>query len=246
MPRRAARYAIPDELAERHAVYRYGFHGLAHRSMMERGAEMIGRPAGELRLITLQLGAGCSVTAVDGGRSVDTSMGFTPLEGLVMGTRSGDIDPSVVTYLSRREGVSPDAVLERLNQGSGLLGVSGRSADMRDLLEAERGGDERASLAVEMFCYRARKYVGAYLAALGGADAVVFGGGIGENAPAVRARICAGMEWCGLRLDQGRNEATVAAEGRISAEDSPIAAYVVAVDEERVIAGDTLALLAGR
>jgi acetate kinase len=117
---------------------------------------------------------------------------------------------------------------------------------MRDLLEAERGGDERAWLAVEMFCYRARKYVGAYLAALGGADAVVFGGGIGENAPAVRARICAGMEWCGLRLDQGRNEATVAAEGRISAEDSPIAAYVVAVDEERVIAGDTLALLAGR
>lgn len=243
MPPRAARYAIPGELAERHGVHRYGFHGLAHRSMMERCAEMAGKPADQLRLVTLQLGAGCSAAAIQSGKSIDTSMGFTPLEGLVMGTRSGDIDPSVISFLAGREGVEPDQVLARLNEQSGLLGVSGKSADMRDLLEAARRGDERASLAVEMFCYRARKYAGAYLAALGGADAVVFGGGIGEHAPEVRARICEPLGPLGLRLDTARNSALVDGEGAISVEDSPIAAYVIRVDEERIIARDTFALL---
>ncbi|MEX1252827.1 MAG: acetate kinase [Dehalococcoidia bacterium] len=239
MPERAARYAIPTDLADRHRVYRYGFHGLAHRYMTERYAVITGAALERTKLVTLQLGNGCSAAAVDGGRSIDTSMGFTPLEGLVMGTRSGDIDPSVVSYLAGREGVEPREVERWLNAQSGLLGVSGRSADMRDLLEAKARGDDRAARAVELFCYRARKYIGAYLAALGGADAVVFGGGIGENAPAVRARICAGMEWCGLRLHADQNDATVASEGRISAEDSEVAVYVLPVDEELIIARDT-------
>lgn len=246
MPARAARYAISGELAERYAVYRYGFHGLAHRSMMERCAEMTGKPAGELQLITLQLGAGCSATAIEHGRSIDTSMGFTPLEGLVMGTRSGDIDPSVVMYLANRDGIPPAEVLVWLNERSGLLGVSGRSADMRDLLEAERAGDEGAALAVEMFCYRARKYIGAYLAALGGADAVVFGGGIGEHAPEIRARICRPLEPLGLQIDAGLNAALVGQEGAFSAEDSFVAAYVVHVDEANIIARDTFALLSSK
>ena len=243
MPERASRYALPSELTERHSIYRYGFHGLAHRSMMERCAEMTDTPVEHLRLITLQLGAGCSATAIERGKSIDTSMGFTPLEGLVMGTRCGDVDPSVVSFLAGRESVEPDQVLAWLNARSGLLGVSGISADMRDLLDAERRGDERASLAVEMFCYRARKYVGGYLAALGGADAIVFGGGIGEHAPEIRARICEPLEPLGLRIDTRQNDALVAGEGRISMEESPIEAYVVHVDEERIIARDAFALL---
>jgi acetate kinase len=170
-------------------------------------------------------------------------MGFTPLEGLMMGTRSGDIDPSVVAYLARREGVAVEEIEDWLNTRSGLLGVSGRSRDMRELLESEGRGDSRAALAVEMFCYRARKYVGAYLTALGGADAVVFGGGIGENAPAVRARICADMDWCGLTLDLDRNASITSSEGRISADDSTVHAYVIPVDEEIVIARDTVRCL---
>jgi acetate kinase len=189
--------------------------------------------------VTLQLGNGCSATAIEGGRSVETSMGFTPLEGLIMGTRSGDVDPSLAAYLARREGVDIEEAEAWLNTRSGLRGVSGRSSDMRQLLEAEAGGDERATLAVDMFCHRVRKYVGAYLAILGGADAVVFGGGIGENQPLVRARICAGMEWCGLRLDEERNAVTVGSEGRISADDSRVHAQVIPVDEAAIIASDT-------
>jgi acetate kinase len=238
LPERASRYAIPTELAERHGVRRYGFHGLAHRYMVERFSEMTGTPLERTKLITLQLGAGCSATAVEGGRSVDTSMGFTPLEGLMMGTRSGDVDPSLAGFLARREDVSVEEVEGWLNTRSGLLGASGRSADMRDLLEAEAQGDARAALAIEMFCYRVRKYVGAYLAVLEGADAVIFGGGIGENAAAVRARICAGMGWCGLALDADRNGAAVGSEARISANGSRLQAYVIAVDEAVIVARD--------
>jgi len=245
LPQRASRYAIPLELADRHRIRRYGFHGLAHRYMTERFAAITATPLGQVRLVTLQLGNGCSATAVEGGRSVDTSMGFTPLEGLIMGTRSGDVDPSLAGFLARREGVDIDEAEAWLNTRSGLLGVSGRSSDMRELLEAEAGGDERARLAVDMFCYRARKYVGAYLAALGGADAVIFGGGIGENAPLVRSRICAGMGWCGLTLDEARNVRTVASEGRISTDDSGVHAYAIPVDEASVIARDTVRCLRG-
>jgi acetate kinase len=243
MPERASRYAIPQELAAKHHIWRYGFHGLAHRYMTERYAAITSTPMAQVKLITLQLGNGCSATAVEGGRSLDTSMGFTPLEGLMMGTRSGDVDPSLAAFLARREGVSVEAVEGWLNTRSGLLGVSGRSRDMRELLEAERQGDHRAALAVEMFCYRVRKYIGAYLSILGGAHAVVFGGGIGENAPTVRARICAGMDWCGLTLDQDRNAAAIGVEERISADYAKVHAYVIPVDEAVLIARDTAGCL---
>jgi acetate kinase len=246
MPERAARYAIPDSLAAKYGVRRYGFHGLAHGFMAERHAELVSRPLQETRVVTLQLGNGCSATAVEGGRSIDTSMGLTPLEGLVMGTRSGDLDPSLVGYLARCEGVDIEEIENSLNKRSGLLGVSERSRDMRELLRAEAEGDRRSSLAVAMFCYRARKYVGAYLAALGGADAVIFGGGIGEHAPAVRARICAGMEWCGLVVDEELNAAAIGSEACISAPQARIQAYVVPVDEELIIARQAATCLGSR
>jgi acetate kinase len=243
MPEQACRYAIPQELAAKHKIRRYGFHGLAHRYMTERYATITSTPMSEVRIVTLQLGNGCSATAVQAGHSVDTSMGFTPLEGLMMGTRSGDMDPSLVGFLARKEGVDVAEVEHWLNTQSGLLGVSGRSPDMRELLEAEHLGDTSAALAVEMFCYRVRKYIGAYMAVLGGADAIVFGGGIGENAPIVRARICAGMDWCGLTLDWNRNAAAIGVEERISADDADVHAYVIPVDEAIIIARDTVSCL---
>ena len=248
MPLVATSYAIDVDLANKHGIRRYGFHGIAHASMAGICAAAAKPPLAQLRLITLQLGNGCSATAIEGGRSVDTSMGFTPLEGLVMGTRSGDLDPAVVGYLVRKEGLSVDEVERLLNERSGLLGLSGLSGDMRELLNAAEGKpDSRAALAVEMFCYRVRKYIGAYLAVLGGADALVFGGGIGEHAPAIRARICEGMDWCGLRLDRSRNEAAVqVAPGeavRISEASAPISCYVAGVDEEMEIARATFECL---
>ena len=245
LPARAAHYAIPHQLASKHCIRRFGFHGIAHRYMVERYAAIAGKPVDRVRLVTVQLGNGCSATAVADGRSVDTSMGFTPLEGMVMGTRSGDVDPSVVGFLARREQVDLAEVEDWLNRRSGLLGVSGSSPDMRDLQKLEAQGDARAALAVEMFCYRVRKTIGAYLAVLGGAEALIFGGGIGENAPAVRDRICAGMEWCGLILDRDRNRDATGTEARISTEGASVHAYVIPVDEEVIIARDTLSLVAG-
>jgi len=240
LPTRASSYAIPLELAEKHGIRRYGFHGLAHRYMTERYAAITGTPIDKIKLITVQLGNGCSATAVDGGRAVDTSMGFTPLEGLMMGTRSGDVDPSLAGFLARNEGVDIEEAEDWLNTRSGLLGVSGSSQDMRELLEAEREGNIRATLAVEMFCYRVRKCIGAYLTALGGASALIFGGGIGENSPEVRARICEDMGWCGLILDEESNAEAIGVERRISAEYSRIHAYVVPVDEGMIIVCDTV------
>jgi acetate kinase len=246
MPERASRYAIPPATADEHGIRRYGFHGLAHRSMAERCAQLLARPVHSLRLITLQLGSGCSAAAVRGGKSVDTSMGFTPLEGLVMGTRSGDIDPAVMRYLCDRRGMTPAEVDDWLNHRAGLLGVSGASADVRELLALERQRDASAAFALDLFCYRLRKYVGAYMAVLGGADAVAFGGGIGENSPDIRARACRDMDWCGLRIDESRNRDVVGAEGEISAEGSPVRALVIAVDEEMLIARDTFDCLNAR
>jgi acetate kinase len=245
IPPRAATYAIDLDLARKHGIQRYGFHGIAHASLAGICAAAINRPLAQLRLITLQLGNGCSVTAIDRGRSMDTSMGFTPLEGLVMGTRSGDVDPAVVGHLVRKEGLSVDEVERLLNERSGLLGVSGLSRDMRELLNAAKcNPDSRAELAVDLFCYRARKYIGAYLAVLGGADAIVFGGGIGERSAVIRARICEGMGWCGIRLDPVRNEAAVEiAPGetiKISDDEAPVACYVAGVDEELEIARATI------
>jgi acetate kinase len=242
LPEPAQLYAIPQGLADKYHIRRYGFHGLAHRYMMERFSSITATPLHKVRLITLQLGNGCSATAIKDGRSVDTSMGFTPLEGLIMGTRSGDVDPTLAGFLSRQEKADIKTVEGWLNMNSGLLGISGRSEDMRELLNAEREGDRRAALAIEMFCYRIKKYIGAYMAALGGADAIVFGGGIGENAPEVRARICSGLEWCRLELDSDRNAAAIGKEAIISA-DTGVRAYVIPVDEAAIIARDTLVCL---
>jgi acetate kinase len=242
LPDYASSYALPHDLAERHGIRRYGFHGLAHRYVALRFAELTGMPSEQVTIITLHLGNGCSASAIRGGKSVDTSMGFTPLEGLVMGTRTGDLDPTVVSYLAHHEGVSIAEVETWLNERSGLLGVSRRSNDMRELL-AVIEQDGCARLAVELFCYRARKYVGAYLAALGGALALTFSGGIGEHSAPIRARICDGMQWCGLRLDMARNAALKGAEGRISPPDARIHVYVIPSDEEVLIARDTAQLL---
>lgn len=242
LPDYAAVYAIPYDLTVRHKIRRYGFHGIAHQYLTLRYAELTATPSDQVNLITFHLGNGWSISAIRAGRSVDTSMGFTPLEGLVMGTRSGDLDPALVGYLSRKEGVSVTEVETLLNERSGLLGVSGLSNDMRVLLQ-HAPKDPRARLAIEIFCYRAKKYLGAYLAALGGADAVIFSGGIGEHAPAVRAKICEGLSWCGLILTLERNAKTLGIEGRITADEARLYAYVIPVDEELLIAAETLGCL---
>ena len=235
LPPRAANYPLPQEVTARHGLRRFGFHGIAHESMLRRYAHLSGVPIEEAVIITLQLGGGCSAAAIRGGHSVDTSMGFTSLEGLMMGTRAGDLDPGLLLYLMRKGGMGVADLEIMLNQRSGLLGVSGASADMRDLLAAAPH-DTFAALAVEMFCYRVRKYIGAYLAALGGAQAVVFGGGIGENDPLIRQRICEGFDWCGLALDPARNATATGVEGRISGDDARIQAWVVLVDEASLMA----------
>jgi acetate kinase len=243
LPEAAARYALPDDLARRHRIRRYGFHGTSCRSVLDRLAALTGRPPERTSAIVLHLGNGCSATAVRDGRSVDTSMGFTPLEGLVMGTRAGDLDPAVVAHLTRAEGVDATTVEAWLNERAGLLGVSGRSADMRELL-AHAGADPRARLAVEMFCYRARKYVGAYLAALEGqADALVFTGGIGEHAAAVRAGVCEGLAWAGVALDPAANARADGGERDVSAAGARVRSWVIPTDEARTIARDTAACL---
>src|SRR6516162_2973844 len=202
IPEHAYLYAVPYHLYRRHNIRRYGFHGTSHRFVTERYRILRGLTKDRTHVITLHLGNGCSATAVRAGCSVDTSMGMTPLEGLVMGTRSGDIDPAIVNRIAIKEGLSTNEVENLLNTQSGLLGISGLTNDMRLLLEEQQNlGDRRAGLAIEVFCYRARKYIGAFLACMGGADAIVFTGGIGENSPEVRRRICHGLEWVGLKLD---------------------------------------------
>jgi acetate kinase len=242
LPDRASLYAIPHELSMRHGIRRYGFHGISYQYLLSRYCALTGMPPGEATFVAFHLGNGCSAAAIRRGVSVDTSMGFTPLEGLVMGTRSGDIDPAIVGHLAHAEGLSLGDVEDILNSRSGLLGLSGRSRDMRDLL-GHAGEDAHALLAVEIFCYRARKYLGAYLAALGGADAIVFSGGIGENASEIRARILDGMEWFGIRIDPSRNRETTGKQGEISTADSRIRVLVIPADEELVIARETAACL---
>ncbi|HWW73741.1 MAG TPA: acetate/propionate family kinase, partial [Pyrinomonadaceae bacterium] len=247
MPDTSYLYAIPYSMYVRHKVRRYGFHGTSHRYVAWRYRKLAGRERADVRAISLHLGNGCSTCAIVGGVSIDTSMGMTPLEGLVMGTRSGDIDPAIMDYVGAKEGLSPQEFDSVLNKQSGLLGISGLTNDMRELLdEAHESGDRRASLAVEIFCYRVRKYVGAYLAALGGADAIVFTGGIGENSSEVRWRVCEGLAWMGVELDAALNEATTGRrEGLISREGSRLAVYVIPTDEELLIARDTVRLIRG-
>lgn len=241
LPEVASRYALPGDLCERHQIRRFGFHGLAHQAMMQRWQESRPDLDNGGRVISLQLGAGCSVSAIRLGFPVDTSMGFTPLEGLVMATRCGDIDAGVLFYLQRVAGYSLDDLERLLNHESGLLGLSGKSADMRGLLDSE---EPAAKLAVEIYCYRARKYIGAYLSVLGGADAILFGGGVGENSALVRKQILAGMEWMGIELDVERNNAIDSNEGRISTSGSQTEIRVVQVDEGALIAREAVRIVA--
>jgi acetate kinase len=239
IPQVAYMYALPYELYEKLGVRRYGFHGTSHRYVARRAAAMLGRDKYDINCITCHLGNGCSITAVRDGRSVDTSMGLTPLEGLVMGTRCGDIDPAILFYLAQN-GYEFAKLNDLCNKKSGVLGVSGLSNDMRTLIE-QAAGNERAALAIDIFCYRVKKYIGAYHAVLGRLDALVFTGGIGENAAIVREKICAGMEPLGIKIDRAKNEQASSAERRIDARGA-VAILVVPTDEEGVIAADTYQL----
>ena len=247
LPETAYLYGIPYQLYRRYKVRRYGFHGTSHRSVAHRYRQITGRPREGSNLITLHLGNGASACAIRGGDSVDTSMGFTPLEGLVMGTRSGDLDPAILDFITSKEGLTLPQVEVMLNKQSGLLGLSGLTSDMRELLqEIAEHDDRRARLAVDVFCYRARKYIGAYLAVLDGADAIVFAGGIGENAVEVRARICANLEWLGIRVDADANASlTAGREGRFDASGSRVELWVIPTDEELLIARDTWRVVTG-
>jgi acetate kinase len=236
LPPMARTYAIPRALAARHGIHRFGFHGIGHSWMLDRYAEIVGRPTATLNLITLQLGAGCSAAAIREGKSIDTSMGLTPLEGLMMATRSGDLDPAIFSFLAASEGLSPNAVERILNRESGLIGVSGLSNDMRELETAARGGNADAALAIAMFCYRVRKYIGAYAAVLGRVDAIICAGGIGEHSASVRAQICSGLDVLGITIDHAHNEAADGREACISADGSHIALWVIPLDEELQIA----------
>jgi acetate kinase len=247
IPDRAYLYAIPYHLYRRYRIRRYGFHGTSHRYVAFRYRALRGLTREQTNIITLHLGNGCSAAAIQQGKSVDTSMGMTPLEGLVMGTRSGDLDPAVTSLIATKEGMSSSEVDTLLNTQSGLLGISGLTNDMRELLaELKEHDDRRVGLAVEVFCYRARKYIGAYLAAMGGADAIVFTGGIGENSPEIRSRICESLEWAGLKMDATRNQQTVGREGLISTDDSKLLAYAIPTDEELLIARDTVRVILGQ
>jgi acetate kinase len=247
IPEQAFLYAIPYYLYRRYRIRRYGFHGTSHRYVAFRYRALRGLTREQTNIITLHLGNGCSAAAIKRGNSLDTSMGLTPLEGLVMGTRSGDLDPAVVTIIADKEGLSCSAVETLLNTQSGLLGVSGLSNDLRQLQsELKEHDDRRVRLAIDLFCYRARKYIGAYLAAMGGADAIVFTGGIGENSPEVRAGICQNLEWAGLKIDTSRNRETVGREGSISTDDSKLLAYAIPTDEELLIARDTVRVILGQ
>lgn len=244
LPPEARNYALPRELADRHGIRRFGFHGIGHAWMLERYAALSTRTQAELNLITLQLGAGCSAAAIRHGASVDTSMGLTPLEGLMMATRSGDLDPAIVSYLVRAEKLSADQVEHLLNYESGLFGISGHK-DVREL-EQRASTDQTAALALDMFSYRVRKYIGAYVAVLGRVDAVIFGAGIGEHSPAMRERICRGLEPLGMTLDAPRNSAENSGERRISTDQSRIAVWVIPLNEELYIARAAARLLAAK
>lgn len=239
LPEAARTYAIPHDLAHKHGLRRYGFHGIAHRALWRRWRRLRPDVSEGGCVISAQLGAGCSMTAVECGAPRDTSMGFSPLEGLMMATRGGDLDPGVITYLQRREGLSPEVIERLLYYNCGLQGVAGES-DMRRLLARD---DAQARLAVEMYCHRARKYLGAYLAVLGGAEAILFGGGVGENAPFVREKILANMEWAGIALDAQANRAAVATEARISRPQSRTEIWVIPVDEAAILAQEAAAVV---
>lgn len=247
LPEHAFLYALPYQLYRRHQIRRYGFHGTSHRYVAYRYRKLKGISREATNILTLHLGNGCSIAAIKDGDSIDTSMGFTPLEGLVMGTRSGDLDASIVDLIGTKEGLSSREVESMLNKQSGLLGISGLTDDMRELLaEAHEHDDRRARLAIEIFCYRARKYIGSYLAAMNGAEALVFTGGIGQNSAEIRARICGELTWLGVELDPELNSTHGASKsGQISNDSSRVAVFVIPTNEELLIARDTVRVVSG-
>jgi acetate kinase len=247
LPETAYLYAIPYQYYRRYKVRRYGFHGTSHRYVAYRYRQLTHRTRENTNIITLHLGNGASACAIGGGKSIDTSMGFTPLEGLMMGTRSGDLDPAILDFISAKEGLSLRDIDLMLNKQSGLLGVSGLTGDMRELLdEAAEHDDRRARLAIELFCYRVKRYLGSYLAAMNGADAIVFAGGIGENSTTVRERICTGLDWLGIGVDAPKNTTlTGGAEGRFDRPGSRVELWVIPTDEELLIARDTWRVVTG-
>lgn len=246
MPEKAFMYGVPYEYYEKYGVRRYGFHGTSHRYVTNRVAELMGKDAKDLKIITCHLGNGASIAAVKGGVSVDTSMGFTPLDGFIMGTRSGSLDPSVVTFIAEKEGMSPAEVDAMLNKKSGVLGISGVSNDNRDVCEAAAAGNERAKLAIEIQNYQIIKYIGSYAAAMNGVDAIAFTGGIGENNYDIREAVCDNLTYLGLELDKAFNLEHAHIKGndyKISTDASKVAVFAISTDEEMTIARDTVALV---
>ena len=242
MPAKAYMYAVPYELYEQYGVRRYGFHGTSHRYVSKRVCDFLGVNPEDKKIITCHIGNGASIAAVDGGKCVDTTMGLTPLEGVMMGTRSGDIDGGAISFLQKKLGLDADGISDLLNKKSGVQGITGSSSDMREIEAAEKAGNERAILAMEMYNYRIKKYIGAYAAAMGGCDIIVFTAGVGENQAGMRAGVCEGMEWMGVKLDAAAN-AVRGEETIISTPDSKVTVVVIPTDEELMIASDTMNLL---
>ncbi len=242
MPAHAYLYGIPYELYRRYKIRRYGFHGTSHYYVSRRARDLIGKPKEELKIITCHLGNGCSMAAVDGGVCVDTTMGFTPLEGLLMGTRSGDLDPSIILYIMGKEGLTLAEANTLLNKHSGMIGISGVSSDMRQIISDMSNGDKKAQNAFNVFCYRIKKYIGAYAAAMGKLDAVVFTGGIGENSPDVRKKCCEGLGFLGIKIDDAKNSSSEK-EKVITTDDSGVKVYAIPTNEELVIAVDTMRIV---
>lgn len=239
MPPHAYVYGIPYVFYKKYHIRRYGFHGTSHKYVSDRAAVMLGKPLTELRIITCHLGNGASIAAVDGGVSVDTSMGFTPLEGLLMGTRSGDLDPAVILHIMAQEELSLHEGNTLLNKHSGLIGVSGVSSDVREIVSGAESGNNNAKLALDIYCYRIKKYIGAYAAAMGGLDALVFTAGVGENSAVVRAQVCRRMEFLGIHISRTKNKNAVGVEADISDEGATAHTLVIPTNEELVIARDT-------
>ncbi len=238
MPKTAFLYGLPYEMYVKYGLRRYGFHGTSHRYVAQKAAEMMGEHMSDLRIITCHLGNGASLTAIKYGRSVDTSMGYTPLEGLIMGTRSGEIDPAIIPFLMEKENMDAQQIDNFLNRRSGILGISGLSSDFRDLEAAANNGDERSQLAIDVFAYKVKKYIGGYVAAMGGVDAIVFTAGLGENSPFMREKICSGLEYLGTRIDPELNKIRGKAR-EISIKRAKTKIFVVPTNEELVIARDT-------
>lgn len=245
MPPKAFLYGVPYEYYEKYNIRKYGFHGTSHRFVSNRLAALLGKDIKNLKIITCHLGNGSSITAIDGGKSVDTTMGFTPLDGLLMGTRSGAVDPSVVTYIIEKENLTPAQMSDLLNKKSGYLGVSGVSSDDRDLKAAAEEGNKRAQITREIQSYQIKKYIGSYAAAMGGVDAIVFTGGIGEHNAELRYNVCSDMEFMGIAIDADKNEEMNAKEAKVSAENSKVQVWVIPTNEELLIAQDTEKIVNG-